>query len=68
MATLKLGQRVQVNHVLCSNGPMEDPTKIWSSGYTLEGIIDGLAVVKAETGLFAGCLINYDVSDVRAAV
>jgi hypothetical protein len=68
MATLKLGQRVQVNKIMWSNGPLEDPTKIWMGGYTLEGIIDGLAVVKALSGLFAGCLINYDVSDVRAAV
>lgn len=68
MTTLKLGQQVQVNKIMWSNGPEKDPTKVWSSGYTLEGIVDGLAVVKAERGLFSGCLVNYDLGDVRVAV
>lgn len=63
--SIKLGQRVQINKIIWSNGPGLEPTKCWSGGYTLEGIVDGLAVVKAETGLFAGCLVNYDISDVR---
>lgn len=66
MATPKLGQQVQVNKIMWSNGHGLGPTKAWMSGYTLEGIIDGLAVVKSSTGLFAGCLVNYDMSDVRA--
>ena len=67
MATPKLGSKVQVNKILWANGPGMKPTKHWVSGYTLEGIVDGLAVVKAETGLFAGCLVNYDMGDVRVA-
>jgi hypothetical protein len=69
MATnLKLGQRVQVNKIMWSNGPLTDPTKVWVGGHTLEGIVDNLFVLKIETGLFAGCLVNYDASDVRAEV
>ena len=66
MATPKLGSKVQVNKILWANGPGLDPTKRWMSGYTLEGIIDGLAVVKVKEGLFANCLVNYDLADVRA--
>jgi len=68
MATPKLGQQVKVHKIMWSNGPGLDPTKVWMSGYTLEGIIDGVAVVKAETGLYAGCLVNYDLDDVEAVV
>lgn len=65
MATPNLGQKVQVRKIMWANGPELSPTKRWAGGYTLEGIIDGLAVVKAESGLYAGCLINYDLNDVR---
>lgn len=66
MATLKLGDKVQVNMIICANGPGLKPTKRWVGGYTLEGIVDGVAVVKSESGLYAGCLVNYALEDVRA--
>ena len=66
METLKLGGKVQVNVIICANGPGLAPTKRWVGGYTLEGIVNDVAVVKRESGLFAGCLVNYALEDVRA--
>lgn len=67
--TLKLGMKVQVHEIILSNGVEEPPTYRWNSAYTLEGIIDGVAVVKhLGKGLYEGCLVNYALSDVRPAV
>lgn len=65
---LKLGEEVQVRQVVMSNYVGEEPTYHWCAGYTLEGIIDGVAVVKVRSGFSAGCLVNYNLSDVRSAV
>jgi hypothetical protein len=67
MTKLVIGEPVEVNKIIASNAWPLPPTKVWTSGYTLEGIIDDTAVVKqVGSGLFEGCLINYALEDVRA--
>ena len=66
MKKLTIGQPVEVNVTLLSNGITMAPTKVWSAGYVLEGFRDGMAVVKqVKPGLFCNCLTNYALEDVR---
>ena len=66
MSNLVIGEPVEVNKIIASNAWPEPPTKVWTKGYILEGIIDDTAVVKqVGTSLFGGCLINYALEDVR---
>ena len=62
---MKLGDKVQVHKIVMAQGAGLDPMTRWEGGYTLEGVIDGVAVVKVGSGLYAGCLVNYALSDVR---
>ena len=65
-SNLILGQPVEVNVILFSNEWPKPPTKVWSAGYVLESFRGDLAVVRqVKEGLFQGCLINYNLTDVR---
>jgi hypothetical protein len=62
--SIQLGARVEVHVVLAATGDF-NPPKEWVKGYTLQGIIDGVGVVRHEGGWNAGCLVNYDMEDIR---
>jgi hypothetical protein len=61
---IQLGERVEVHVVLMATG-YANPPKDWVNGYILQGIIDGVGIVRHEGGVFDGCLVNYDMGDIR---
>ena len=66
---LTIGQTVEVHVTLLSNGPFLAPTKVWSSGYVLEGFRGDLVVVKqVKKGLLKDCTFNCLREDVRKEV
>lgn len=61
---IQLGAKVEVHVVLAATGEA-NPPKEWVKGYTLQGIIDRVGVVRHEGGVFDGCLMNYNMEDIR---
>lgn len=69
MTNLTPGQPVEVNLIFASNGWPNHPTKVWSSGYVLEGFRGDLVVVKqVKKGLLKDCTFNCLREDVRKEV
>jgi hypothetical protein len=61
------GDSVEVNQVWASNGYLKAPERAWFEGYVLEAIVGKIAKVKHTTGLYAGCVINQPLENVRPA-
>ena len=62
---MKPGDRVEVEQVWASAGPLRPPLRRWFGGYELVRIVQNQAIVRRDAGLFVGVETRWRLADVR---
>jgi hypothetical protein len=65
-AMFNVGDAVEVNRVVMAQGYGKAPFRAWSRGYQVESIEGRTALLKVTSpGFKLGCVVRYDLRDVR---